>query len=52
MTECEDIIPRHTPSNPYNYTNVQLAERKKALIAPVYGFSINHTLGCRYSMIS
>ena len=23
------IIPRHVPSNPYNYTNVQLAERKR-----------------------
>ena len=31
-------IPRHTPSNPYNYTNVQLAERKKALkeLAEIY----------------
>ena len=31
-------IPRHTPSNPYNYTNVQLAERKKTLkdLAEIY----------------
>ena len=26
-----EIIPRHTPSNPYNYTPAQLAERKKCL---------------------
>ncbi len=26
-----DEIPRHVPENPYNYTKVQLAERKKAL---------------------
>jgi NADH:ubiquinone oxidoreductase subunit len=25
-------IPRHKPSNPYNYTKVDLAKRKKALI--------------------
>ena len=32
------IIPRHVPSNPYNYTPVQLAERKKTLkdLAEVY----------------
>lgn len=24
-------LPRHTPDNPYNYTSLQLAERKKAL---------------------
>ena len=24
-------IPRHEPENPYNYTNLELAERKKAL---------------------
>ena len=31
-------IPRHTPSNPYNYTPAQLAERKKTLkdLAEVY----------------
>ena len=28
----EEAIPRHTPSNPYNYTNTQLAQRKKALL--------------------
>ena len=27
-----DEIPRHQPENPFNYTAVQLAERKKALI--------------------
>ena len=26
-----DEIPRHVPDNPYKYTKVQLAERKKAL---------------------
>ena len=41
MTQCEETsacIPRHVPSNPYNYTNVQLAERKKTLkdLAEVY----------------
>ena len=36
--ESTDVIPRHTPSNPYNYTPVQLAERKKTLkdLAEVY----------------
>ena len=31
-------IPRHVPSNPYNYTPAQLAERKKTLkdLAEVY----------------
>ena len=30
--ECEnEVIPRHIPDNPYNYTTLQLAERKKAL---------------------
>jgi len=27
-SEC---VPRHQPENPYNYTNLELAERKKAL---------------------
>ena len=33
-----DIIPRHVPSNPYNYSAAQLAERKKTLLdlAEVY----------------
>jgi len=26
-----EMIPRHTPSNPYNYSGAQLAERKKCL---------------------
>ena len=26
-----DNIPRHKPENPYGYTNVELAQRKKAL---------------------
>ena len=30
MTDLAEI-PRHEPANPYNYTNVELAERKKAL---------------------
>ena len=32
------IIPRHVPSNPYNYSGAQLAERKKTLkdLAEVY----------------
>jgi len=30
MTDTEEI-PRHVPENHYNYTNVELAERKKAL---------------------
>ena len=32
------VIPRHTPSNPYNYTAAELAERKKTLkdLAEVY----------------
>ena len=31
-------IPRHVPSNPYNYSGAQLAERKKTLkdLAEVY----------------
>jgi len=29
--KCDNLIPRHEPENPYNYTKVQLAERKKAL---------------------
>ena len=30
--ECEnEVIPRHIPDNPYNYTSLQLAERKRAL---------------------
>ena len=34
----ENVIPRHTPSNPYNYNAAQLAERKKTLkdLAEVY----------------
>ena len=28
---ANEVIPRHVPSNPYNYTNLQLAERKHAL---------------------
>ena len=31
MTEEIVEIPRHQPENPYGYTNLQLAERKKAL---------------------
>ena len=27
----DNVIPRHQPENPYNYTNLELAERKKAL---------------------
>ena len=36
--ESTDVIPRHTPSNPYNYNAAQLAERKKTLkdLAEVY----------------
>ena len=36
--EESNRIPRHTPSNPYNYTPAQLAERKKTLkdLAEVY----------------
>ena len=30
MTDLAEI-PRHEPANPYNYTNVELAERNKAL---------------------
>ena len=44
MTQCEETsacIPRHTPSNPYNYTNVQLAERKKTLKDLAEVFSLN-----------
>ena len=26
-----DIIPRHKPDNPFKYTNIQIAERSKAL---------------------
>ena len=29
--DTSNEIPRHVPDNPYNYTKVQLAERKKAL---------------------
>ena len=29
--DTSNEIPRHEPENPYNYTKVQLAERKKAL---------------------
>ena len=29
--EIGDEIPRHEPENPYNYTPLQLATRKKAL---------------------
>ncbi len=29
--ESEILIPRHQPDNPYNYTPLQLTERKKAL---------------------
>ena len=34
----DNIIPRHVPSNPYNYSGAQLAERKKTLkdLAEVY----------------
>ena len=37
LNECDNtlndnvIIPRHEPSNPYNYSGAQLAERKKTL---------------------
>ena len=31
LTHASEIIPRHTPSNPYNYSGAQLAERKKCL---------------------
>ena len=36
--EISMCIPRHTPSNPYNYNGAQLAERKKTLkdLAEVY----------------
>ena len=38
LTHASEIIPRHTPSNPYNYNGAQLAERKKTLkdLAEVY----------------
>ena len=29
--ENESVIPRHVPENPYNYTKLELAERKKTL---------------------
>ena len=32
MSCCVKDVPRHSPSNPYNYTNVELAKKKKALI--------------------
>ena len=28
----DETIPRHQPDNPYNYTNLQIAQRKKALL--------------------
>ena len=31
LSNDNGIIPRHTPSNPYNYNGAQLAERKKTL---------------------
>ena len=39
------IIPRHVPSNPYNYSGAQLAERKKTLkdLAEVFHTSHTHT---------
>jgi len=30
--ENENLVRRHVPENPYNYTKLELAERKKALI--------------------
>ena len=30
-TKVEDEIPRHEPKNPFNYSKVQLAKRKKAV---------------------
>ena len=38
VCESTDVIPRHVPSNPYNYSAAQLAERKKTLkdLAKVY----------------
>ena len=36
--EESNRIPRHVPSNPYNYSGAQLAERKKTLkeLAEIY----------------
>ena len=31
MSDNLECIPRHVPNNPYNYTKLQLAERKQAL---------------------
>ena len=28
----DEAIPRHQPDNPYNYSNLQIAQRKKALL--------------------
>jgi hypothetical protein len=30
-TKIEDEIPRHQPKNPFNYSKVELAKRKKAV---------------------
>ena len=29
--EKEEVIPRHIPDNPYKYSIIQMAERKRAL---------------------
>ena len=31
MTSIEEALPRYQPENPYKYTNVELAKRRKAL---------------------
>lgn len=28
----DEVLPRHVEENPFNYTNVQMAQRKKALL--------------------
>ena len=28
----DEAIPRHQPDNPYNYSNLEIAQRKKALL--------------------
>ena len=30
-SDCNEVIPRHIPDNPYKYSIIQMAERKRAL---------------------
>ena len=36
--KIEDEFPRYEPKNPFNYSNIELAKRKKAIVDPQKDF--------------